>query len=102
LVLAPEQAYLQEAAALLAAQLPVHILSGDTPDAERLRLWERCAEGEPLVLVGSYLALLAPLELGRVVVLEEGSGAFKLSAGCRVFVPTAARFLSEAAGCRWS
>lgn len=98
LVLAPEQAYLHEAASLLAAQLPVHLLSGDTPDAERLRLWGRCAEGEPFVLVGSYLALLAPLKLGRVVVLEEGSGAYKLTAGCRVFVPTAARFLGDAAG----
>jgi len=97
LVLAPEQSYVQQAASLLAAHLPTHVLSGDTADAERLRLWERCVEGEPFVLVGSYLALLAPAELGRVVVLEEGSGAYKLSAGCRVFIPTAARFLSEAA-----
>jgi primosomal protein N' (replication factor Y) len=97
LVLAPEQSYVQQAASLLAASLPVHLLSGDTADTERLRLWERCAEGAPFVLVGSYLALLAPLNLGRVVVLEEGSGAYKLSAGCRIFVPTAARFLAEAA-----
>ena len=98
LVLAPEQSFVQEAAALLAAHLPVYTLSGDTGDAERLRLWERAREPEPFVLVGSYLALLAPLERGRIVVLEEGSGAYKLNAGCRVFVPTAARFLAEAAG----
>ena len=98
LVLAPEQSYVQQAASLLAAHLPTHVLSGDTADAERLRLWERSREDEPFVLVGSYLALLAPLKLGRVVVLEEGSGAYKLSAGCRVFIPTAARFLAEAAG----
>lgn len=98
LVLAPEQTFVQEAAALLAAHLPVHTLSGDTGDAERLRLWERACEPEPFVLVGSYLALLAPLRRGRIVVLEEGSGAYKLNAGCRVFVPTAARFLAEAAG----
>ncbi len=96
LVLAPEQTYVQEAASLLAAELPVHTLSGTTADGERLRLWERCAEAEPFVLVGSYLALLAPLKLGRVVVLEEGSSAYKLSAGCRIFIPTAARFLAAA------
>ncbi len=97
LVLAPEQSYVQQAASLLAAHVSTHVLSGDTADAERLRLWERAAEGDPFVLVGSYLALLAPLKLARVVVLEEGSGAYKLSAGCRVFIPTAARFLGEAA-----
>ena len=97
LVLAPEQSFVQQAASLLAAHVPVHLLSGDTPDKERLRLWERCRELEPFVLVGSYLALLAPLRLGRVVVLEEGNSAYKLSAGCRVFVPTAARFLAQAA-----
>ena len=97
LVLAPEQTFVQQAASLLAAQVPVHLLSGDTSDRERLRLWERSREPEPFVLVGSYLALLAPLSLGRVVVLEEGSSAYKLNNGCRVFVPTAARFLAQAA-----
>ncbi len=98
LVLAPEQSYVQQAASLLAAYVQTHVFSGDTADAERLRLWERAVEDDPFVLVGSYLALLAPLKLGRVVVLEEGSGAYKLTAGCRIFVPTAARFLAEAAG----
>ena len=97
LVLAPEQTYVQQAASLLAAHVSVHILSGDTSDKERLRLWERCRKPEPFVLVGSYLALLAPLELGRVVVLEEGSSAYKLNLGCRVFIPTAARFLTAEA-----
>ncbi len=97
LVLAPEQSYAQQAASLLAAHAPVHVLLGDTPDKERLRLWERCREPEPFVLVGSYLALLSPLELGRVVVLEEGSSAYKLNLGCRVFIPTAAHFLAAEA-----
>jgi len=98
LVLAPEHAYLQEAASLLAAFLPLYTLHGELSDAQRKRLWAELSEGGPVVLVGSYLALLAPLEpLGRVVVLEEGAGAFKLTSGCRVFVPTAARFLAEAA-----
>lgn len=97
LMLTPEQSVLHQAAALVATELPVHVLWGDISDPERQALWSRCRTGEPFVLVGSYLALLAPLELGYVVVLEEGSGAYKLTAGCRVFVPTAAQFLAEAA-----
>ncbi len=102
LLLAPEQTVLQEAASLLATALPVHILSGETPDPERQTLWTRCRAGEPFVLVGSYLALSAPLELGCVVVLEEASSTYKLTAGCRIFVPTAARFLAEAANVRFA
>ena len=99
LVLVPEGAYLEETAALLAAHVPLQVLSGELSDAQRSRLWSELRAGEPVVLVGSYLALLAPLEpLGRVVVLEEGSTSYKLAQGCRVFVPTAARLLAEAAG----
>jgi primosomal protein N' (replication factor Y) len=99
LVLVPEGALLHAAGAHLGAYVPVLTLSGELPDAQRARVWEACARGEPVVLLGTYVALLAPLRhLARVVVLEESSGAYKLPSGCRVFVPTAARFLAEAAG----
>lgn len=99
LVLAPEGALVQGAAALLGAELPTLTLSGELSDAQRARVWAECARGEPVVLLGTYLALLAPLHpLARVVVLEESSGAYKLASGCRAFVPTAARLLAEAAG----
>ena len=99
LVLVPEGAFLEETAALLGARVPVQVLSGELSDAQRSRLWSELRAGGGVVLVGSYLALLAPLEpLGRVVVLEEGSSSYKLAQGCRVFVPTAARLLAEAAG----
>ncbi|WMT56744.1 replication restart helicase PriA [Truepera radiovictrix] len=98
LVLAPEGALLHAAGACLGAYLPVLTLSGELPDAQRARVWEACARGEPVVLLGTYVALFAPLRhLARVVVLEESSGAYKLASGCRAFVPTAARFLAEAA-----
>ncbi len=101
LVLVPEGAYLEETAAILAAHVRVQVLSGELSDAQRSRLWSELRAGEPVVLVGSYLALLAPLEpLARVVVLEEGSSSYKLAQGCRVFVPTAARLLAETAGAK--
>ena len=100
LVLVPEGAYLEETATALAAHVSVQTLSGELSDAQRSRLWsELRASDQPVVLVGSYLALLAPLApLARVVVLEEGSPSYKLAQGCRVFVPTAARLLAEEAG----
>lgn len=99
LVLVPEQALIAETARGLAAVLPVAVLSGDLSDAQRRRLWLELAGYGPVVLVGTYLALLAPVfNLRQVVVLEAASSSYKLAAGCRVFVPTAARFLAEAGG----
>lgn len=99
LVLVPEGASLRETAAALASLVPVATLSGDLSEAQRNHLWARLQAGEPTVLVGTYLALLAPLAgLARVVVLEEASPSYKLTSGCRVFIPTAARFLAEAKG----
>lgn len=96
LVLVPEGVLLEETAQYLIGLLPTQVLSGDLNDAQRQRLWRELADHEPVVLVGSYLALLAPLEsLGRVVVLEAGSPSYKLHSGPRLFVPTAARLLAE-------
>ena len=96
LVLVPEGVLLEETAQYLIGSLPTQVLSGDLNDAQRQRLWRELTENEPVVLVGSYLALLAPLErLGRVVVLEAGSSSYKLHSGPRLFIPTAARLLAE-------
>lgn len=96
LVLVPEQVLLEETAAALATELPVLVMSGDLSDTQRLRVWQELQTGEPVVLVTSYLGLLAPLpELSRIVVLEEGSASYKLMSGSRLFVPTAARLLAE-------
>lgn len=96
LVLVPEGVLLKETARYLIGLMPTQVLSGDLSDAQRQRLWHELADSEPVVLVGSYLALLAPLEkLGRVIVLEAGSSSYKLHSGPRLFVPTAARLLAE-------
>lgn len=100
LVLVPEGALLAETASQLASALPVRVLSGELSDLQRRRLWRELAEAAaPSVLVGSYLALLAPLApLGRVVVLEAGSSSYKLPSGPRLFVPSVARLLAEREG----
>lgn len=98
LVLAPEQARLSEAAEALAS-LPLFVLSGELDDAQRLRLFEELPASRPVVVLGTYLALLAPApHLGRVVVLEAASGSYKLQAGARLFVTEAASQLARATG----
>jgi len=98
LVLAPEHVRLAEAAEALGG-LPLQVMSGDLDDAQRARVFEELPSSPPLVLLGTYLALLAPLpRLGRVVVLDAGSGSYKLQSGARLFVPHAASLLAAAAG----
>lgn len=90
-VLVPEGALLAETAALLAGRLPLLTLSGDLSDVQRQRVWDEVRAGPPRVLLATYLGLLAPVAaLGRLVVLEAGSSTYKLPAGPRLFVPTAA------------
>ncbi|MEX2543263.1 MAG: primosomal protein N' [Trueperaceae bacterium] len=96
LVLAPEASLQAEAASLLAGALPVLTLSGDSSDDQRSRVWDEAASGRPIVLVGTYPALFAPLrQPGLLVVTEAGSGSYKLPAGPRLFVPAAARRLAR-------
>lgn len=101
LVLAPEQTHAAQAAALLGNELPTAYLTGEATDEQRVRLWSELPTSGPQVLVGTYLALLAPLpELGRVVVLDSGSSAYKLQSGARLLLSKAARLLADSAGAR--
>ncbi len=98
LVLAPEQTRLSEAAEALAS-LPLFVLSSDLDDEQRLRLFEELPSSGPVVVLGTYLALLAPApRLGRVVVTEAASASYKLQAGARLFVTDAAAQLARASG----
>lgn len=99
LVVAPEQAQAATSAALLANELPVSYLTGEAADEQRVRLWSELPDSGPQVLVGTYLALLAPLpRLGRVVVLDAGSSAYKLQHGARLLLPKAAGLLAQSEG----
>lgn len=97
LLIAPEQAQATVTASLLANEVPVSLLTGDASDEQRVRLWSELRSAGPQVLVGTYLALLAPLaEPARVVLLEAGSAAYKLQHGARLLLPKAARLLARA------
>lgn len=99
LVLAPEQAVAAEAAALLAGSFPVRWFTGEASEPQRERAWHELAASPASVVVGTSLALFAPLpSLARVVVLEAGSAAHKLQAGARLWLPEAARTVARAAG----
>ncbi len=90
-VLLPEQGLLETTVDALAARLDGAALvavSGDVSDAERRAVWRHLQAGEPCVLVGTGLALYAPHPAaGPIVVLEAGSGSYKLRSGARPFVP---------------
>ncbi len=95
LILVPEQTYLAETASLLQSVLPVQTLSGELSHAQRQRLWQEVQE-QPIILVGTYLALLAPLDtLGLIVVLEEANSSYKLQSGPRLVVSLAAKLLAD-------
>lgn len=99
IVVAPEITLAREAAGLLATRLPVTYLTGEATDDQREALFAALPAGGPVVLVGSHVALLAPVpELGRVVVLEAGNQAYKLRSGGRLYVPKVAQRLAAAVG----
>ena len=101
IVVAPENALAREAAGLLATRLPVVYLTGEATDEQREALFAELPSGGPVVLVGSHVALLAPVpRLGRVVVLEAGNQAHKLRSGGRLYVPKVAQRVAAAAGAR--
>lgn len=96
LVLAPDHATLRraweglsglaEAAGTRAVQV-----SGALNPEEREHTWHLVRSGAARLVVGSYLALVTPLEdPALIVVLEEGSDAYKLQSGSRAFVPDVA------------
>lgn len=98
-VVAPENTLAREAAGLLATRLPVLYLTGEATDEQREALFATLPTAGPVVLVGSHVALLAPVAgLGRVVVLEAGNQAHKLRSGGRLYVPKAAQRVAAAAG----
>jgi primosomal protein N' (replication factor Y) (superfamily II helicase) len=95
LVIVPEQAYLVETASFLQRYLPLQTLSGELSHAQRQRVWQEVRE-QPIVLVGTYLALLAPLrELELIIVLEEANSTYKLQSGPRLVITLAAQMLAE-------
>ncbi|MFO0235923.1 MAG: primosomal protein N' [Burkholderiales bacterium] len=64
--------------------MPLAILHSDMPDAERAAHWLAAAEGRARIVLGTRLAVLAPLPgLVAVVVDEEHDASFKQQEGAR-------------------
>lgn len=98
IVIAPEVTQAAAAAAALARELPVQYLTGGFDEASRRRAWGELGNIGPTVVVGTFAALLAPVsELGRVVLLDAGSGSYKLLSGSRSHVARLAAQVARAA-----
>ncbi len=99
IVIAPEVAMAAAAAGALADRLPIQYLTGGSDEDSRRRAWQEVGEVGPVVVVGTFAALLAPVsELGRVVLLDAGSESYKLLSGARTHVAKVAQQVAQAAG----
>ena len=64
--------------------MPLAVLHSDMPDAERAAHWLAAAEGRARIVLGTRLAVLAPLPgLAAIVVDEEHDASFKQQEGAR-------------------
>ncbi|GMA14744.1 primosomal protein N' [Deinococcus metallilatus] len=102
LVLAPDHATLRrawEGLSGLAAGAGTRAVqvSGALGEVQRDHAWNLIRLGEARLVIGSYLALTAPLpDPALVIVLEEGSDAYKLPAGSHAFIPDVAARVAAA------
>ncbi len=87
LLLVPEIALTPQLAAQVAARFPAHrvaVLHSDLPDGERAAHWLAAVEGRARVVIGTRLAVLAPLPaLAAIVVDEEHDASYKQQEGVR-------------------
>ncbi|GAA4005838.1 primosomal protein N' [Deinococcus rubellus] len=102
LVLAPDAATLRrawDALSGLAADTGTQAVpfSGGLSEVQREHTWQLIQSGEARLIIGSALALPAPVsDLALIVVLEEASDGYKLPSGSGVFVPDLAARMASA------
>jgi primosomal protein N' (replication factor Y) len=76
------------------------VMHSGLEDIARTAAWLQAARGEAAIVLGTRLALLAPLpKLGIVVVDEEHDPSFKQQEGLRYSARDAAVYLARLAGC---
>ena len=87
LLLVPEIALTPQLAAQVAARFPEHsvaVLHSDLADGDRAAHWLAAVEGRARVVIGTRLAVLAPLPaLAAIVVDEEHDASYKQQEGVR-------------------
>ncbi len=101
LYIAPDRATLERAWKELGGVQKSAMLDFGLNARLRENIWRAASRQEINVLFGTPMALLAPIQnLKLIVVEEEGSEAYKLQAGCRVFVPDACELRAVNAGAK--
>lgn len=98
LVLFPEVAQLKRCLPHFPQALPFH---GElSPELRRQVFHQLAREGLPQggAVFSTYQGLLLPFDFRRVVVVEEGNDAYKLSGGSRAFLPYLAELRAKLAG----
>ncbi|HKU70723.1 MAG TPA: primosomal protein N' [Burkholderiales bacterium] len=87
LLLVPEIALTPQLEALVARRFPdtrIASLHSGLSEVERLANWRAAAEGQARIVLGTRLAVFAPLPaLGLIIVDEEQDGSFKQAEGLR-------------------
>ncbi|MBI5937455.1 MAG: primosomal protein N', partial [Betaproteobacteria bacterium] len=102
LVLVPEIHLTPQTEAAFRARLPAARLASlhsGLADGERLNGWRACLEGRVDVVLGTRLAVFAPLDrLGLIVVDEEHDGSYKQEEGLRYSARDVAVWRARALG----
>ena len=103
LVLVPEISLTPQLEARFRAAFPdarLALMHSALEDVERTRAWLAAARGEAGIVLGTRLAVLAPMpRLGVVVVDEEHDPSFKQQEGLRYSARDAAVYRAKVAGC---
>ena len=103
LVLVPEISLTPQLEARIRAAFPetlIAVMHSGLEDVARTSAWLACARGEAGIILGTRLAVLAPMpRLGLVVVDEEHDTSFKQQEGLRYSARDAAVALAQRARC---
>ncbi len=97
LVLFPEVSLLKKFQPFFPQALVLH---GEMKVEERRKVWERVGEQvqDRISVLCTYQGLLLPVDVERIVVVEEASEAYKLPGGSRAFVPRLAQLKARQLG----
>jgi primosomal protein N' (replication factor Y) len=97
LVLFPEVSLLRKFQPFFPGALVFH---GEMKAEERRKVWERVGEQaqDRISVLCTYQGLLLPVDVERIVVVEEASEAYKLPGGSRAFVPRLAQLRARQLG----
>lgn len=97
LVIFPEVSLLRRFQTFFPKAIALH---GELKAEERRKVWQQISTENPSdsLVFSTYQGLMLPLWPTRLIVVEEASEAYKLSAGSRAFIPHLAKLRAEQLG----